>query len=571
MASQVLRVRLLGGFEVEVDARPIPADRWRRRRAAALVKLLSLASDHRLPREQVIDALWPDMDARAGGANLRKAAHHARRTVGVDEAIVLDGATAQLLPSGHVVTDVAGFEAAAREALARGDVDLSRRAATSYGGELLPDDRYEPWCDQRREQLQRVYRELLAVGRLWGRLLAVDPTNERAHRGVIREHLAARDRAGAIRQFDQMRTALREHLGVGPDPESVALYEAVLAFEGRDVPTPAERARALLAWATIHWERSDLDEAERSATEVRALAVDAGLGRELADASELIGLVAFARGRWQEVFAREFLKTIRLTPQLAPFVYDANMCMSEFALHRGDGLQRLARFADDLVAVADETGSDQARGLALLLHGEVGLLAGGDAPGVAALLRQAARLHEATASKTGVILATERLAQLERSRGHTTTASRLHRRARELAAASAVSNHLLPLVYGGMLEDVDPAVGIGIVDEADAALSEVQPCDPCSMLLHVHASMSCARQGQLDRARTHVDQAGRIAGMWNDGPWHASVKEARAVLDHADGGDAEQIEHLLESAADGFRAAGRRREAARCRTALRFT
>lgn len=365
-----------------------------------------------------------------------------------------------------------------------------------------------------------------------------------------------------------MRSVLREQLGVGPDPESVALYEEVLAFEGRDVPTPAERARALLAWATIHWERADLDEAERTATEVRCLAVDAGLGRELAGAGELLGLIAYARGRWQEVFAREFLATIRLTPELAPFVYDANMCMSEFALHQRDGLERLSQFADDLLTVADEADSAQASGLGLLLQGEVGLLAGSDPSGVDASLRGALRLRRATASDTGVILATERLAQLEGIRGHTAAASRLHRRAARVAARSTVATHLLPLVFGGMLERVDPAAGIRVVDEADAALSGVRACDPCSMSLHVHAAMSCARSRHLERAHTHLAEGRRIADMWSDGPWHASVNETEAVLRRAEGADDGRFRHLLASAADGFDAAGRRRDAARCRTLL---
>lgn len=523
----------------------------------------------RIPRDAAIDALWPGLDAEAGGSNLRKAAYYARRALGVDGGVVLDGATAQLLPQAQVLTDVARFEAAAREALAVGHVGLSRSAAALYPGDLLPDDRYEPWCDERREQLQAVYRKLLVVGEQWGRLLAVDPANEFAHRGVIRQRLDARDRAGAIRQFDQMRTVLRDELGVGPDPASVALYEEVLAFEGRDVPTPAERARALLAWATIHWERADLEEAERTAAEVRALAVDAGLGRELADASELLGLVAYARGRWQDVFAHEFLETVRSTPELAPFVYDANMCMSEFTLHQADGLQRVAGLADDLLTIADEADSDQARGLGLLLQGEIGLLAGSDTSAVATRLRASARLHEATASNTGVTLATERLAQLEMLRGRHAVASRLHRRARRLAAASAVGTHLLPLVYGGMLDNVDPAVGINILDEADAALSDGHPCDPCSMPLHVHASTLCARRGRLDRAHRHLDEARRIADMWSGGPWHASVTETQAVLSHAEGTDSDRVRHLLEAAAEGFDAAGRHRDAARCRTALR--
>ena len=73
-----LEVRLLGRFEVLVDSRPIPADAWAQRRAADLVKLLALAPGHRMPRDEVLETLWPQLGADAAAANLHKAASYAR-------------------------------------------------------------------------------------------------------------------------------------------------------------------------------------------------------------------------------------------------------------------------------------------------------------------------------------------------------------------------------------------------------------------------------------------------------------------------------------------------------------
>lgn len=79
-----LRLWLLGGFRVEVDGQPVPERRWRRRKACSLVKLLALAPRHRLHREQLMDALWPDLPPYAAGANLRKAVYFARQTIGAE-------------------------------------------------------------------------------------------------------------------------------------------------------------------------------------------------------------------------------------------------------------------------------------------------------------------------------------------------------------------------------------------------------------------------------------------------------------------------------------------------------
>ena len=79
-----LEVRLLGRFEVLVDSRPVPADAWAQRRAADLVKVLALASGHRMPRDEVLELLWPKLGRRccrvqpAQGRELR--AQRARRS-----------------------------------------------------------------------------------------------------------------------------------------------------------------------------------------------------------------------------------------------------------------------------------------------------------------------------------------------------------------------------------------------------------------------------------------------------------------------------------------------------------
>ena len=48
---KAVRVWLLGDFRVSAGSRTIHQEAWRLRKAAALVKLLALAPDHRMHRE----------------------------------------------------------------------------------------------------------------------------------------------------------------------------------------------------------------------------------------------------------------------------------------------------------------------------------------------------------------------------------------------------------------------------------------------------------------------------------------------------------------------------------------
>ncbi|HET6548853.1 MAG TPA: hypothetical protein VFG79_10370, partial [Solirubrobacter sp.] len=85
-----LRIELLGGFRVHAGDREVGERDWPTRRAGELVALLALTGG-RAPRDRVVEQLWPHLAADAGAANLRKAAHHARRALGDRETVVLRG------------------------------------------------------------------------------------------------------------------------------------------------------------------------------------------------------------------------------------------------------------------------------------------------------------------------------------------------------------------------------------------------------------------------------------------------------------------------------------------------
>src|SRR5829696_2306152 len=65
VSCEQLRVRLLGGFQVSVGPRTIEESEWRLRKAARLVKLLALAPNHRMHRDEAMHLLWPKLDTKA--------------------------------------------------------------------------------------------------------------------------------------------------------------------------------------------------------------------------------------------------------------------------------------------------------------------------------------------------------------------------------------------------------------------------------------------------------------------------------------------------------------------------
>lgn len=234
MASEV-RLRLLGGFEVWIDGSAVVA-KWPTRRALELVQLLALAPQQRMARDQVIDALWPQLDAAAGAANLRKAAHHARTTLGDPRSVVLVQQTVVLFPDAAVTTDAEQFLVDAADALASTDTDpaVIARVVAAYTGELLPTARYDEWAEQPRRVLADRYRAVLQAGEHWEQVLELDPLDEVAARGVMARLLAEGHRHRAIGVYGRLRASLLHELGALPRPETEAAYAEAL----RDLDKP---------------------------------------------------------------------------------------------------------------------------------------------------------------------------------------------------------------------------------------------------------------------------------------------------------------------------------------------
>jgi predicted ATPase/DNA-binding SARP family transcriptional activator/DNA-binding CsgD family transcriptional regulator len=239
-----------------VGSRILEEGAWRLRKAANLVKLLALSPGHRLHREQLMDVLWPDLGRRAASNNLRGVIHAARRTLGPDPVTATHYLTVQkeqivLCPEDQLWADVEAFEEAA--AIARGSKDPAayRAAIELYSGELLPEDRYEEWAEDRRREFSETYISLW-LGLAWAyeeredygsaldahrRVTKGEPTNEEAHAGLMRLHALSGRKADALRQYELLQEAISQELGTAPSASTRALREEIAS--GRFPPEAA--------------------------------------------------------------------------------------------------------------------------------------------------------------------------------------------------------------------------------------------------------------------------------------------------------------------------------------------
>jgi len=245
---ETLRVWLLGGFRVSVGSRTITDGQWHLRKAAALVKLLALSPGHRLHREQVMEILWPNSDKRTASNNLRRVLHAARRALDPDTGsryLASHDGSLVLRPRGELWVDVEAFEEAASTARRARDPAAYRATLDLYAGELLPEDRYEEWAENRRDELHQLYIALLMeLADLYGergeygpavealrRAVAEEPANEEAHAALMRLYALSERPAEALADYERLKEVLSRDFGAEPGATTRRLREEIAAGE----------------------------------------------------------------------------------------------------------------------------------------------------------------------------------------------------------------------------------------------------------------------------------------------------------------------------------------------------
>lgn len=244
--NPVLRVWLLGGFRISIGERVLESSDIRLRAAQQIIKLLALAPDYRLHREQVLAAIWPEQEPQAAINSLNQALYSARRALDSKARMPFLTLRDQQLRLGElkqIWVDVAAFEVAARRARQQEDLVSQLAALGLYTGDLLPDDPYESWLDTRRNALRQTYRSLVLnaaalakqpadVARVRAELqqaLASDAADEELHRTLMRLAAGVGDRQAAIHQYALLERTLRHELQLEPDPLSQQLYQDIIA------------------------------------------------------------------------------------------------------------------------------------------------------------------------------------------------------------------------------------------------------------------------------------------------------------------------------------------------------
>ncbi len=250
-----LNVRTLGAFGVWRGDVEIRDRDWRSIKARQLLQLLLVERGRMLPRDRIMDMLWPGLDNEAAANNLRVTISRLTKAIEPNRPegapmyyILQQGDTYGFNVESDHGYDAAEFSKAVeqgRNALQRGQraeaIAHFRQAISLYGGPFLPDCLYEDWSVVERERLELLFTEaslrlgnlLLedgnpheAIGLAW-RVLEYDHAQEEAYQLLMRAYSVLGERSTALRLYNRCVAALHQELGVEPLPETVAIYQKI--------------------------------------------------------------------------------------------------------------------------------------------------------------------------------------------------------------------------------------------------------------------------------------------------------------------------------------------------------
>ena len=236
-----LQLTLLGGFEARLGSGA--RIEISIRKGQALLAYLALHPGKAVPREKLAGLLWSERGDKEAHGSLRQTLTVLRRALEtIDPSPLVSDRSTVSLAEAHVQVDATTF---AQLAASGAPADLEAAAAL-YGGDLLDgfairEPEFHAWLEEERRQLHelngRVLEQLLAHKSEAGeldqaialaqRLLSMDSFQERVQRALMRLYAAQGHRQTALQQYQRYREMLETELGVQPEPETVALAEAI--------------------------------------------------------------------------------------------------------------------------------------------------------------------------------------------------------------------------------------------------------------------------------------------------------------------------------------------------------
>ena len=245
-----LAVRMLGTFDLTIDGRPVT--HWHGQRTRALMQFLTAHRRRGVSRDELIAAVWPDIDEDNGRHRLHQGIYELRSTLRAADPyrspiVCVNGAYGfdQSVPmwvDAEVFDDlVAAAMSAIREQRVEEAIEMCQAALELYRGDFLRQATDADWATSERNRLAARFvllsiqlgelltrrgdcREALAV---LDQVLSTEPWNEDATVLKMRCYAKTGACSMAAAAYRACAEALASEFGIMPAAHTVSVYEQI--------------------------------------------------------------------------------------------------------------------------------------------------------------------------------------------------------------------------------------------------------------------------------------------------------------------------------------------------------
>ncbi|MCF8044534.1 MAG: hypothetical protein K9J83_01640 [Desulfarculaceae bacterium] len=254
-----VRIRTFGEFKVLIGSRELDGSRWEGNKPRLLLKSLLRHHGHEVPKDMIVEDIWPGSSVKAGEKNFKINLHRLRKALEGDlgenpgfSYIHLESGIVSMDPE-LVTVDMnefvhfagKGHECCSRE-MPEEALYWYEKACGLYRGDFLEEEPYTEWLEQQRISLRdeyiymltkkaEIYEDLDRIPpaiRDLKKVIEINPLQESAYRNLMILYADSGETNAALQVFDQCRHTIREELDVEPDPRTVRLYREIRSRHG---------------------------------------------------------------------------------------------------------------------------------------------------------------------------------------------------------------------------------------------------------------------------------------------------------------------------------------------------
>jgi len=249
-----IRIETLGQFAIRCNGKVLGKKAFEGTKPLLLLKSIVLHGSKDIPKEILIDNLWPKATAKSGDKNFKINLHRLRKAIEPDPkkefgySYIIQKAGLVSLNSELIELDVDEFIAfgAMAEKNERNNkfeaaLEFYEKAIDLYKGDYFSEEPYLEWIYRKRDLFKTRYIELLQKKALlheelnqiekavetWNHILGTDPYFEAAYQNLMILYADSGQKNRALKAFKECRSVLKKNLGIEPDVQTFHILSKI--------------------------------------------------------------------------------------------------------------------------------------------------------------------------------------------------------------------------------------------------------------------------------------------------------------------------------------------------------